>query len=79
MVLSSSKTTTVSFMTMSVVAVLMMMSGLVQGQPPPPSSECTLNCPDDAPCQFGHADFSGHVVELEAHRNNMHCDCPMGA
>ncbi len=41
--------------------------------------ECTLNCPDDAPCRIGRADFSDRVVELgETHINGMHCDCPVG-
>ncbi|KAG7356933.1 EGF-like domain containing protein [Nitzschia inconspicua] len=40
---------------------------------------CTLNCPATAPCRFGAADFSGHVMELgETVHNGMHCDCPMG-
>lgn len=41
--------------------------------------ECTLKCPDEAPCRMGHADFSDRVVELgETHLNGMHCDCPVG-
>ncbi len=43
------------------------------------AQDCTLNCPEDAPCLLGHADFSGHSVQLgETHINGMHCDCPVG-
>lgn len=53
------------------------------------TTECTLNCPNDAPCRFGQADFSGHIVEVVGQQQQqatdtsqnggmMHCDCPMG-
>ena len=51
------------------------------------SSECTLNCKQNAPCVHGPADFSDHPTyqdgsPLEFHGqtsvNNMHCECPHG-
>ena len=42
-------------------------------------SSCTLNCPADAPCQLGEADFSSHEISLEHGSNHgMHCACPYG-
>lgn len=46
------------------------------------SRSCDLECPRNAPCRFGNADFSGRMdiltVGTETHRNGMHCDCPIG-
>lgn len=46
------------------------------------SHSCDLECPLNAPCRFGEADFSertGLVAAGEAtHQNGMHCDCPIG-
>eukprot|EP00980_Cylindrotheca_fusiformis_P006245 scaffold1336_cov158-Cylindrotheca_fusiformis.AAC.7 len=40
---------------------------------------CTLKCPNDAPCQFGVADFSDHVLNQDhTHQDGMHCSCPYG-
>jgi hypothetical protein len=41
---------------------------------------CTLDCPLDAPCTLGHADFSEITIALghATHLNNMHCACPPG-
>ena len=43
---------------------------------------CDLECPRNAPCRFGKADFSGRTgilaSENETHQNGMHCDCPIG-
>jgi hypothetical protein len=41
------------------------------------AQECTLDCPIDAPCIIGQADFSGHAIELD-NGNGMHCACPPG-
>jgi hypothetical protein len=40
--------------------------------------DCTLNCPSDAPCQLGEADFSAHVIDMETSHGGMHCGCPYG-
>jgi hypothetical protein len=57
--------------------------GLVAAQQQ--NNECTLSCPDNAPCRFGKADFSnshdaafGVGDDDDTHRNTMHCDCPIG-
>ena len=46
------------------------------------SKACDLECPRNAPCRFGNADFSGRMDDLkvgtETNRNGMHCDCPIG-
>ena len=46
------------------------------------SHSCDLECPLNAPCRFGEADFSertGLVAAGEVtHQNGMHCDCPIG-
>jgi hypothetical protein len=42
------------------------------------AQDCTLNCPVDAPCVLGQADFSGHLIEIDHGLSNMHCDCPPG-
>jgi hypothetical protein len=46
------------------------------------NKSCDLECPRNAPCRFGNADFSGRMDALtagtETHRNGMHCDCPIG-
>ena len=43
---------------------------------------CDLECPSNAPCRFGEADFSDRTglvaAEQETHLNGMHCDCPIG-
>jgi len=43
---------------------------------------CDLECPRNAPCRFGEADFSGRTgilaSENETHKDGMHCDCPIG-
>jgi hypothetical protein len=41
--------------------------------------QCTLACPDEAPCVIGvSSEIVNRVVDLEAHQNGMHCDCPIG-
>lgn len=46
------------------------------------SKSCDLECPSNAPCRFGEADFSDRTglvaAEQETHLNGMHCDCPIG-
>jgi hypothetical protein len=46
------------------------------------NKSCDLDCPRNAPCRFGNADFSermdGLMIGTETHRNGMHCDCPIG-
>jgi uncharacterized protein (DUF2164 family) len=50
---------------------------LVHGQEE--GASCTLECPIDAPCKFGNADFSKHnPVNTDNNINGMHCDCPPG-
>ena len=43
---------------------------------------CDLDCPRNAPCRIGHADFSGRkdvlAFGMEMHRDGMHCECPIG-
>ena len=44
-----------------------------------PRQQCTLACPDTAPCVIGtSSEIANRVVELETHQNGMHCDCPIG-
>ena len=54
------------------------------------SSNCDLDCPTDAPCTFGHTDFTHHPLNEQGspivigdtreghHIDGMHCDCPTG-
>lgn len=42
-------------------------------------ADCTLNCPNDAPCQIGAGDFSAHTTaNIEQTYGSMHCGCPYG-
>jgi hypothetical protein len=62
-----------------VIPAVITQAGATSGFTRDDVNGCTLNCPDDAPCRFGSADFSGHVMELgETSHNGMHCECPMG-
>jgi hypothetical protein len=80
---------TLSSLTVAIVLVVLtgswdgttvvMVEAQQQQQQQQEEVECTLNCPENAPCRIGHADFSDRVVELGVtHINGMHCDCPVG-